>query len=267
MGNSRSNIVWLNLAAFILHLIVFVGVLVWIVSSYNAESPGIQSSLFAIVSTGVNGEEVKPQQISDDAPWAIPVLILLFEFVTLFAHLAYFCMPKWYEGMISNQNNWARWIEYAISSSLMVAIIALSVGVRSFDTIVTICLVNCVVMLLGDLIEKQVAVKTKPSLYNARASTLLAWILFASIWYNLTASFTRVVQDSESKVPSFVIAVFVCMLVSFGSFGIVQAVQVAGALTDYRAAESAYVTLSFVAKTILSLLVVSGLVARSQIKE
>jgi hypothetical protein len=257
---------WLNLAAFILHLCVFVGVLIWILSSYNAESPGIPTSLFSLVPMGSDGT-IKIQQTAPDAPWAIPVLILVFEAVTLFAHFVYFVFPTWYEGMLDKSNNWARWVEYAISSSLMVAIIALSVGVRSFDTIITICLINCVVMLMGDLIEKQLAAKTDPSGQSARASTILAWTLFFTVWYNLAASFTRIVEDSDSKVPAFVSAVFVCMLLCYGSFGVVQAVQLSGGLTDYRKVESTYITLSFVTKIILSFLVVSGMIARPPQKQ
>jgi len=253
---------WLNLAAFILHLCVFVGVLIWILSSYNAESPGIPTSLFSLVPTGPMGSTIKIQQTAPDAPWSIPVLILLFEAVTFFAHFVYFAFPNWYGGMLDKSNNWARWVEYAISSSFMVAIIALSVGVRSFDTIITICVINCVVMLMGDLIEKQLAINTDPSRQSARVLTILAWTLFFTVWYNLAASFTRIVENSDSNVPAFVSAVFACMLLSYGSFGIVQALQLGGGLTDYRKVESTYITLSFVAKIILSFLVVSGMIAR-----
>jgi phosphoglycerol transferase MdoB-like AlkP superfamily enzyme len=256
---------WLNIAAGILHTVVFIGVLIWLITSYKTDKPGVPTSLYATVVGRPGSATVELDQVSGDSPWALPVLILLFELITLVAHFCYAGLPDWYNGMISKGNNWARWWEYGISSTLMIAIIALSLGVRDFDTVITLCLVNFVVMRMGDLVEKALGAKGQGArTYACIAPTIMAWILFVVVWYNLTMTFSRTAKKSGETLPAFVPAIYGIMFVLFGCFGVVQAVQVAGKAKEYRNVETAYVILSFVAKTLLSFLVVSGLVARSE---
>jgi bacteriorhodopsin len=61
----------------------------------------------------------------------------------------------WYERGLSRRANYARWIEYSISASVMIVLIGLFVGIRDLAAVVAIFAVNTAMILSGLLMERQ----------------------------------------------------------------------------------------------------------------
>lgn len=248
------NLKNLNLAAGITHTAVLGGIVAWVVSSYDASSNAIDTSLFRIDNSG---EQIGLDEVSPSQGWTIVILIILFLLVTIAAHFIYFALTKWYTERIDNENNYARWIEYAISASIMIVLIGFTVGVKSFVDTILIAVMTALTMAMGHYVETALHTKDKKM---AIIFTIIGWVLFALVWYIITSAFATTMKSSD--VPNFVPAVFVLMFVLFASFGVVQLVQLIKH-PSYDKIECSYIILSFVAKTLLVFLVTSGLVARS----
>jgi Heliorhodopsin len=81
-----------------------------------------------------------------------PVLIQL---VSALAHLllASPALYRWYERNVARGINPARWIEYSISSSLMIVVIAMLVGIYDVASLLLIFALNATMTLFGRLME------------------------------------------------------------------------------------------------------------------
>ena len=88
-------------------------------------------------------------------------LLISFFAITCLVHTFYFAssfdkcplIGGYYDKMIENKNNWIRWIEYSITATLMINIIARSAGVSTEETLIMINLATVCVMLQGQTIE------------------------------------------------------------------------------------------------------------------
>ena len=136
-----------------------------------------------------------------------------------------------------------RWIEYAITASLMTWVILQVSGVTNVLTLVMVGVVgNVVLQSFGWMME----------LYNPpplkRVSwwpTLAGWLLFAGQWTVIFAYFFA--AAGSGRAPWFVYAVVVGMFVQFCAFGAVQLLYFTGRITAYRS-EMVYVVLSLTSK-------------------
>ena len=249
----------LNLVAAIVHLLVLIVIITLFVSLYHP-SYNINTSTYMLTSKTVENspEEIISLKVVQNMEYILPGLIITFVFITVVFHFIYFGLDKIYKQMMNNENNYIRWLEYALSASVMLIVIGISVGEKSFKIMVCTLFINIVVMFLGDLIEKNIK---KSDRSTAIKLTTVAWILYSLIWISLTASFAETVKNNDSS-PSFVPAVFVTMFVLFSSFGVVQLYQLIHPNTPYVRIEITYIILSLVSKVLLSLLVSIGIVAR-----
>lgn len=62
---------------------------------------------------------------------------------------------RWYERGLARRANYARWIEYSISASVMIVLIGLFVGIRDLAAVVAIFTANTAMILFGLLMERQ----------------------------------------------------------------------------------------------------------------
>ena len=61
----------------------------------------------------------------------------------------------WYERGLTRRANYARWIEYSVSASVMIVLIGLFVGIRDLAAVVAIFAANTAMILFGLLMERQ----------------------------------------------------------------------------------------------------------------
>ena len=85
----------------------------------------------------------------------VETLIVLFFFVTSGFHAYYAAnVNGTYEKAIINKNNWYRWVEYSISSTLMLYIIAILSGVKDENVYRSIFAINIAMIYTGQLVEE-----------------------------------------------------------------------------------------------------------------
>jgi hypothetical protein len=160
--------------------------------------------------------------------------------------------PKYFNrysaGLAANRN-YFRWVEYSISSSVMIVLIAQICGISDVAAIVSIFGVNASMILFGWLQEK----------YENPGNG--GWIPFifgciAGIvpWLSLVFYIFAIGGPGDTKAPAFVYGIVISLFVLFNTFAVVQYLQYkkVGKWSDYLRGEKTYITLSLIAKSALA---------------
>ena len=125
----------------------------------------------------------------------------------------------WYERNLAGSVNYARWIEYSLSASLMVVLIAMLAGIWQFAALVALFGANAAMILFGLLMEQT----QRP---GPEADWTAFWFgaLVGSVpWIAIAFQLARAYDKTE--VPGFVAAIFFSLLVLFALFAVNQALQ------------------------------------------
>lgn len=186
--------------------------------------------------------------------WAVAA----FVFLSAVAHWL-LILPgifPWYVRNLGKNRNYARWIEYSISSSLMVVIIAMLTGISDVAAVGAIFAVNAAMILFGLLMEHYEK-PGKPSWLTFNFGTLMGavpWFLIGIYIWSPGISATP---------PAFVYGIFVSLFIFFNSFALNMILQYrkVGPWKDYLFGESVYVLLSLIAKSLLAWQVFGGTLA------
>lgn len=155
--------------------------------------------------------------------------------------------PGWrkYRRDLAAHRNEQRWIEYSISSSVMIVLIAMITGIADVAALVALFGVNAAMILFGWLQERYEEPgqgRWWPFFFGCIAG-VVPWVAIGIYLIGPTA-----------EIPGFVYAIFVSLFVFFNSFAINQFLQYrqAGPWRDYLFGEAVYVGLSLVAKSALA---------------
>lgn len=187
------------------------------------------------------------------------VLVAVFLLLSALAH-AIISIPKKtndiYNKDLEKGINRFRWYEYALSSSVMIVLIATLFGIYDIGSLILIFVVNALMNIFGLYMETLNSGKDKknlkwgPFVYGAIAG-LTPWVVI--ILY-------MVGNGNYDMVPWFVWAIVGTYFVAFNTFPINMILQYkrVGKWKDYLYGERTYVVLSLVAKTILAWLVLFG---------
>lgn len=185
------------------------------------------------------------------------VLVSMFLIISALAH-GIISLPKStndiYNRDLQKGINKFRWFEYAISSSIMIVLIATLFGIYDIASLVLIFFVNASMNLFGLVMEQLNSGKEKvdwgPFVWGSIAG-IAPWIAIFIYMFG-TGNF--------SSVPWFVWAIVVTYFVAFNTFPINMILQYKkiGKWKDYIYGERVYIILSLVAKSILAWLVLFG---------
>ena len=157
---------------------------------------------------------------------------------------------RWYEANVARGINPARWVEYSVSASLMVALIAMLAGVRELVALIALFGVNAAMILFG-LVQEQTnadrdEVDWRPFIYGC--------VIGAVPWIAIAAQLMISATDGDG-VPGFVVAIFISLFLLFNTFAVNMWLQYRGrgrwAAPEF--AERVYLVLSLVAKSALAL--------------
>ncbi len=192
-----------------------------------------------------------------DLPFGI--FVALFLLLSAVAH-AIISIPKKtnaiYNSDLEKGINRFRWYEYALSSSIMIVLIATLFGIYDIGSLVLIFIVNASMNLFGLLMEQVNAGKEKKDIkwgafVFGSIAGLAPWIVI--ILY-------MVGNGNYDMVPWFVWAIVGTYFVAFNTFPINMILQYKGVgkWKNYLYGERVYITLSLVAKTLLAWLVLFG---------
>ena len=179
---------------------------------------------------------------------------LLLSAIFHFAIISPFFKKRYFDGL-ANTHNYFRWAEYALSSSIMITAIMLLNGFTDFAGLIAVFAVNASMILFGALQEKY----EKPG--NGKALPFIMGCMTGIVpWIIIGISAFRPGYEGDNQIPGFVIGIIVTIFIAFNTFGINQALQYrqVGKWKDYLFGERVYITLSFVAKSLLAWQVFSG---------
>jgi len=156
-----------------------------------------------------------------------------------------------YGSELRRGRNRFRWVEYALSSTQMMVLIALVTGITDLAALIAIAFSNIAMILFGWLMEMVNPNDRKP------------W--WAPFWFGCIAGigpwaaiaaylFVNVTSDGGQGPPGFVYGIIASLFFFFNTFAINQWLQYrkVGRWADYVFGETIYIVLSLVAKTVLA---------------
>lgn len=228
---------------------VVVGVLLgaqaaWMLAASNDLSLPVTASFLRDDPVLVQGPTL-PQEV-----FSLPIgpAVALFLALAALDHLLVATAVRgWYERSLTRRANYARWIEYSVSASLMLVLIGMFVGIRDLAAVAAVFAASTAMILFGLLMERQ----QRPGAADWSAF----W--FGSLVGAVPWVLIGIYLLEPPQVPGFVYAITVTQLVLFFSFAVTMALQYAqvGRWRDYVHGEVTYIALSFTAKSLLAWLV------------
>ena len=206
---------------------------------------------------GPPGTTPEDQVVLFDLPTGLAVAGFLA--LSALAHLivATVWWPR-YVADLGRQRNPARWVEYSLSASLMIVLIAQLVGISDVAALLALFGVNAAMILFGWLQEH----------YERPGGG--GWLPFAFgcvagvvPWLAITVYLLSPGSTSAASAPGFVYGIFVSLFVFFNVFALNQWLQyrAVGRWRNYLFGEWVYIVLSLTAKSALAWQVFAGTLA------
>lgn len=247
----------INIAAGILHLIT--GILMLFLGFLLEWNQPIYTFYLKFDISQIPFQVLPNPQILFTASY-LGVVVASFPLISALAHflIAYPKNQSYVENLKKGMNPY-RWYEYAFSSSIMIVLIAMFVGVWDFWSLVMIFVLNAMMIMFGYLMEI-VNQKTEKTTWSP---FILGCISGGLPWVVLYAYFVAAITSTGTNPPAFVYAIFFIYFIVFNVFALNMILQYKGVgrWRDYLYGERVYIILSFVAKTMLAWLVFIGVFA------
>jgi hypothetical protein len=211
-----------------------------------------------VTATFMEGPPGTPLELTELFTLPIGPAVAAFLFLSAAAH-AILVLPGvfgWYRANLEQNRNYARWIEYSLSSSLMVVLIAMLTGIADAAALMAIFGVNASMILFGWVMEgyEQPGRPSWLSYWFGVIAGAVPWVAIAIYLWSPTTS---------AEPPAFVYAIFVSLFVFFNSFALNMVLQYrrVGPWRSYLFGEAAYILLSLTAKSALAWQVFAGALA------
>lgn len=193
-----------------------------------------------------------------DVPFGIAVAIFL-----LLSAVAHFSLATfgyaWYVKVLKKGMNPVRFYEYALSSSLMIVLIGMLVGIWDLGSIILMFGINAMMNLFGIMMEYHNQ-HTKNTNWTSFVYGSIAGII---PWIVIIIYFLSAINSAGAKPPAFVYAIIPTIFVFFNIFAINMVLQYkkVGKWKDYLFGEKVYIVLSLTAKTVLAWMIFAGTLA------
>ncbi|MFO8234654.1 MAG: heliorhodopsin HeR [Bacteroidales bacterium] len=166
--------------------------------------------------------------------------------------------PSYVQNLKKGMNP-VRFYEYALSSSLMIALIGMLIGLWDLGALILIFALNATMNLFGIMMELHNQ-HTERTNWTAFIYGCIAGFI---PWVVIMLYFVGAVSSGDAKPPAFVYAIIPTLFVFFNIFAINMVLQYkkVGPWKDYLYGERAYIILSLSAKTVLCWLIWTGTLA------
>ena len=207
-------------------------------------------------------------------------LIAVFFFLSFaFQMVAYFPQLYAYEDLLRKGRHPLRFIEYSLSSPLMLVAIALLCGIFEQYALIGICLAMFSCNILGLLAEHLASMKPKEKVdeedrllrtVDDKAQSehltvmwiahVAGWVCVVGAWLPILLAFS--VGNSEGTVaaPDFVYGIIATMFILFNTFGVNQLLELSG-VYGHETAELVFIMLSLLSKSLLGWLIFANVLA------
>jgi hypothetical protein len=166
---------------------------------------------------------------------------------------------KLYVSNLKKGKNPVRFYEYALSSSVMIVLIGMLVGIYDLGAIILIFGINAMMNLFGNMMELHNQ-NTQKTDWTAFIYGCLAGIV---PWIVIVTYFIGSLTGDGGKPPAFVYAIIPTLFVFFNIFAVNMVLQYkkVGPWKDYLFGERVYIILSLTAKTVLAWIIFAGTLA------
>jgi hypothetical protein len=166
---------------------------------------------------------------------------------------------KLYKANLIKGINPVRFYEYALSSSVMIVLIGMLVGIYDLGAIILIFGINAMMNLFGIMMEfyNQHTQKTNWTAFTyGSIAGIIPWIV-------IVIYFVGSLTGDGGKPPAFVYAIIPTLFVFFNIFAVNMVLQYKkiGRWKDYLFGERVYIILSLAAKTVLAWIIFAGTLA------
>lgn len=245
-----------NIIAAVLHFVQAVAMLVLGLSVENFRNYKLPVRIYylAMTTDPVSGKEYLDQAHRDIGNVELAPLVSMFFFLSALFHTLVVWREKSYHEYLNQECNPYRWIEYSISSSLMIWLIAMLFGVYDVSLLIAIFVMNAVMNACGHMME----------ILNDRTKPLnwfpfhLGSLLGATTWAIVVIYFLG--SGPSDEIPNFVYGILASYFFFFNTFPINMILQYkrVGKWDDYCFGEFMYIVLSLASKTLLGWLVFGG---------
>ena len=196
--------------------------------------------------------------------------ILLMFLITAIFHTFYYT-DGFGTGVYTQQLNLGRnayrWIEYAITSTIMIFVLSIMSGVKDIYSVYSLCASNLVLMSIGYFVEM---VKDKKSKIIGLG---VGFYLLVSIWYVILDNFYNRISEVENidnpnnpgekrQIAGWIKQVLMPMFLWYVSFGVVAIFYARNYDKpgfDFRTYERYYIILSYLSKAFMGYYLAFGL--------
>ncbi len=238
----------LNILAGLLHLVT--GVVIIVIGDLDFELP---VSGFNIA--GPPGTPLENGVLSEFFGIPLAIGVATFSLLSAFFHFLISLIAfRGYKSELRSGQNRFRWVEYALSSTLMMVLIGATTGITDLAALIGIAFANISMILFGWIMEM---VNDTSDLggriwftpfWMGCVAGIGPWVaILLPLWFNLQ-------QDGAEGPPGFVYGIIVSIFVFFNTFALNQWLQYKriGRWADYLHGERVYIILSFIAKSALA---------------
>lgn len=193
-----------------------------------------------------------------ELPFGVAVSFFLLISAVAHFYLATIGYGRYVENLKKGMNP-VRFYEYALSSSLMIVLIGMLIGLWDLGAIILIFTLNATMNLFGIMMELHNQ-HTEKTNWTAFIYGCIAGIV---PWIVIMLFFVGAVNSGDDKPPPFVYAIVPTLFVFFNIFAINMVLQYkkVGPWKDYLFGERVYIILSLSAKTVLCWLIWTGTLA------
>lgn len=223
------------------------GVLMLFISNYDFKVPVTTSYLSDTVTRGMTNSVTRT--VTEVSVGPLVALFLLLSGLALLLIAA----PRingWYVRNLKRGANYGRWMEYSVTSSLMIVIIAMLSGVFDLSTLILLFFLNAMMILFGWMME----LHNQSTGRTDWTAFIFGCIAGAVPWVVVFLYFLSAASDPTNAVPGFVTGIMISIFIFFNCFAVNMVLQYkkVGPWRDYLFGEKAYIILSLAAKSALA---------------
>ena len=241
-----------NLIMGFLHLIQ--GVFMWVVSNDTTYPIYTNFLKFDLSSRSLTPDP----KLLYELPFGPAVAVFLLISAVAHFYLATIGYSTYVKNLKKGMNP-VRFYEYALSSSLMIVLIGMLVGIWDLGSMILMFGINAMMNFFGIMMERHNQTTEKTD-WHAFVYGSIAGII---PWIVIVLYFLSALSSSDAKPPAFVYAIIPTIFVFFDSFAINMLLQYkkVGRWKNYLYGERVYIILSLVAKTALAWQIFAGTLA------
>jgi hypothetical protein len=212
----------------------------------------------AAVQTGPPGTALTVERVFFDLRFSFAIALFLGLAAVDHLLMAAPGVVTWYKRNLKRGINPARWVEYSVSASVMIVLIAMLTGITNFYALIGLFAANAAMILFGLVMERVNGPDGRVDWWPFVFGCIVGIVPWIAIAIALVAA-----QQEGDGVPGFVYGIFVSLFLLFNCFAVNQWLQYRrrGRFADYLFGERVYLVLSLVAKSALAWQVYAGTLA------